>query len=121
MASALGRDTTFIWGPPGTGKTSTIGAIGEELWNADRSVLLVSHTNAAVDQALLRIGLALGEKAEDGSVLRVGAPKDLRLLEHPRLLVETHIQERAEVLEREESELKAEREAALARVREAEA
>ena len=120
VASALGRDTTFIWGPPGTGKTSTIGAIGEELWKAGRSVLLVSHTNAAVDQALLRIGLALGEKAEDGSVLRVGTPKDLRLLEHPRLLAETHIKERAEVLEREESELKAEREAALARVREAE-
>ena len=120
VASALGRDTTFIWGPPGTGKTSTIGAIGEELWSAGRSVLLVSHTNAAVDQALLRIGLALGDKAEDGSVLRVGAPKDLRLLEHPRLLVETHIRERAEVLEREESELKAEREAALTRIRLAE-
>lgn len=120
VASALGRDTTFIWGPPGTGKTSTIGAIGEELWNAGRSVLLVSHTNAAVDQALLRIGLALGEKAEDGSVLRVGAPKDLRLLEHPRLLAETHIAERAEVLEREESQLATERETGLARVRVAE-
>src|SRR5262249_47416608 len=29
VASALGRDTTFIWGPPGTGKTRTIGKIGE--------------------------------------------------------------------------------------------
>ena len=106
-------------GPPGTGKTRTIGTIGEELWKADRSVLLVSHTNAAVDQALLHIGDALGERAEDGSVLRVGAPKDLRLLERPRLLAETHIKERAEVLDREEAGLRAERGQAVARVHEA--
>lgn len=119
VASALGRDTTFIWGPPGTGKTSTIGSIGEELWKADRSVLLVSHTNAAVDQALLNIGKALGEQAEDGSVLRVGAPKDLRLLESPRLLAETHIKERAEVLVREETELRGERDRGVAGVQKA--
>jgi len=119
VASALGRDTTLVWGPPGTGKTRTIGTIGEELWKANRSVLLVSHTNAAVDQALLHIGDALGERAEDGSVLRVGAPKDLRLLERPRLLAETHIKERAEVLDREEADLRAERGQAVARVREA--
>ena len=119
VASGLGRDTTFVWGPPGTGKTRTIGTIGEELWKAGRSLLLVSHTNAAVDQALLHIGDALGERAEDGSVVRVGAPRDLRLLERPRLLAETHIKERAEVLEREEAELSVERADAVARVREA--
>jgi AAA domain/PLD-like domain len=99
-----------------SGKTRTIGTIGEELWKADRSVLLVSHTNAAVDQALLHIGDALGERAEDGSVLRVGAPKDLRLLEQPRLLAETHIRERAEVMESEEADLRTERTQALARL-----
>jgi DNA-binding CsgD family transcriptional regulator len=119
VASALGRDTTFIWGPPGTGKTKTIGTIGELLWQAERSVLLVSHTNAAVDQALLHIADALGPQAEDGSVLRVGAPKDLRLFERPKLLAETHIKERSEVLEREEEELRSERRGIEERVREA--
>src|SRR4051812_32284606 len=120
VASSLGRDTTFIWGPPGTGKTSTIGAIGEQLWRYGRSVLLVSHTNAAVDQALRNIGAALGPAAEDGSVLRVGAPKDLRLLERPRLLAETHVKERAALLEREEAELRREYDQTVAHQRKAE-
>jgi AAA domain len=56
VESGLGRDTTFVWGPPGTGKTRTIGALGAELHRRERSVLLVSHTNAAVDQALRAAG-----------------------------------------------------------------
>jgi len=56
VASSIGRDTTFIWGPPGTGKTKTIGEIGYQLFNRKRSILLVSHTNTAVDQAIFQIG-----------------------------------------------------------------
>src|SRR5207253_2102316 len=37
LGSALGRDTTLIWGPPGTGKTQTIGSIGEQLYRRGRS------------------------------------------------------------------------------------
>lgn len=37
VASSVGRDTTFIWGPPGTGKTRTIGQIGVELIRRGRS------------------------------------------------------------------------------------
>ncbi|MBW3546157.1 MAG: AAA family ATPase, partial [Bacteroidetes bacterium] len=50
VASALGRDTTFIWGPPGTGKTATIGHIGSELYARDRSLLLVSPVRSATFQ-----------------------------------------------------------------------
>jgi AAA domain len=72
VGSALGRDTTFIWGPPGTGKTRTIGKIGEQFVRAGRSVLVVSHTNSAVDQALMQIASDLGPDLVDGSVLRLG-------------------------------------------------
>jgi len=41
VASALGRDTTFIWGPPGTGKTQTIGEIGAQLFLRGRTLLMV--------------------------------------------------------------------------------
>jgi hypothetical protein len=103
VASALGRDTTFIWGPPGTGKTRTIGKIGEHLVRAGRSVLVVSHTNSAVDQALLEIVGDLGAELVDGSVLRLGEPRDQRLVERERLHVETHVRERSqELLERME-------------------
>ena len=120
VASALGRDTTFIWGPPGTGKTSTIGAIGEGLYAQGRSLLLVSHTNTAVDQALLRIGEELGEEElKHGLVFRIGQPRDQRLQEQDELLLPTHVARRSEELVARKEELKAEQaaqEEALRRV-----
>jgi superfamily I DNA and/or RNA helicase/ssDNA-binding Zn-finger/Zn-ribbon topoisomerase 1 len=109
VASALARDTTFIWGPPGTGKTRTIGKIGEQLVRAGRSVLVVSHTNTAVDQALLEIATDLGDDLVDGSVLRLGEPRDQRLLENERLQAETHIRERSRELLDRKAALEAER------------
>ena len=48
---SLGSRTTFVWGPPGTGKTWTLARVVEAHYRAGRSVLLVSHTNVAVDTA----------------------------------------------------------------------
>lgn len=50
---ALGSDVSFIWGPPGTGKTQTIASIIQGLISKNFSTLLISHTNAATDSALL--------------------------------------------------------------------
>jgi hypothetical protein len=116
VASSVGRDTTFIWGPPGTGKTRTIGQIGVELLRRGRSLLLVSHTNAAVDQAILKIAGELGEELVDGSVLRLGVTKEQALLERPRLLAQTHIDERGAALAAERDELTGERTAKVARL-----
>ena len=52
ILSALSNDMTYIWGPPGTGKTTVIGQIIDGLYRHDRSVLVVSHTNTAVDGAI---------------------------------------------------------------------
>ena len=80
VASSLGRDTTFIWGPPGTGKTETIGRIAEQLCRRERSVLLVSHTNNALDEALLRFVAFLGDDLKEGQAVRVGVSKNEKLL-----------------------------------------
>lgn len=42
----------FIWGPPGTGKTQTIGALIHDRLQQNKKVLLLSHSNMAVDEAL---------------------------------------------------------------------
>lgn len=49
---SIKNDITFIWGPPGTGKTKVIGQIIFHLMQANRTVLLASHTNKAVDGAI---------------------------------------------------------------------
>ena len=52
ISRSLGSNLTFVWGPPGTGKTATVARIVEGHYRAGRSVLLVSNTNIAVDTAL---------------------------------------------------------------------
>ena len=71
---SLGSDTTFVWGPPGTGKTWTLARVVEAHFRAGRSVLLVSNTNVAVDVALEAVAERLcDEPAFDrGLVLRHG-------------------------------------------------
>jgi hypothetical protein len=102
VASGLGRDTTFIWGPPGTGKTRTIGALGAALFTRGRSLLMVSHTNAAVDQALMKIADELRgdhrEAISAGKVLRVGDPADPQLRHQDELLLATHVARRSHAL-----------------------
>ncbi|KII71444.1 DNA replication ATP-dependent helicase/nuclease DNA2 [Thelohanellus kitauei] len=49
------RDYALLWGLPGTGKTTTIAAILYILNKLDKKVLITSHTNAAVDNILLKL------------------------------------------------------------------
>lgn len=75
--AALSYDITYIWGPPGTGKTTVIGQIIKELYRHNHSVLAVSHTNTAVDGAIAKVADYI--KPSKGSeesypVLRLGSP-----------------------------------------------
>lgn len=72
VSLALGSDLTYVWGPPGTGKTTTVAHLVAAHYRAGRSVLVVSNTNAAVDTAVGRIAELLeGDPGFDvGEVLR---------------------------------------------------
>ena len=69
---ASGREITFIWGPPGTGKTETLARIGKLFYNQGKRVLILSHANVAVDGALLRAAAQIGAPASSGLVVRCG-------------------------------------------------
>ena len=74
---AITNDITYIWGPPGTGKTTVIGQIIDVLFHRDRSVLVVSHTNTAVDGAINKAYEAYSKTHHDDKyypILRIGNP-----------------------------------------------
>jgi hypothetical protein len=106
---SLGSDTTFVWGPPGTGKTTTVARIVESHYRAGRSTLLVSNTNIAVDTALEKVAERLKEEPEfyQGAVLRHGpVVKDqLRQQFGPQVILEEVVARLGEVLRREKEEL----------------
>jgi hypothetical protein len=107
VCSSLGRDTTFIWGPPGTGKTWTIGEIGDQLLRMNKSLLVVSHTNAAVDEALLNIAEHVTQDVlESGKILRVGESRNPVLNSQTNLLLQTHVDKRSQALAERRDALK---------------
>lgn len=55
VARALAQPLSFIWGPPGTGKSATLGFIAAEFLRQGKRVLLLSNTNRAVDVACLSV------------------------------------------------------------------
>lgn len=71
----------FLWGPPGTGKTTTLGVLLSEYLDRhpDARVLLLSTTNQAVDQAVLAVDKALHKGRREhlrASVQRLGTRFD---------------------------------------------
>ena len=73
---ACGDGLRFVWGPPGTGKTSTLAATVAALATSGHRVLVVAHSNAAVDVAMVRVAEFLAGTAvlDNDQVLRVGTP-----------------------------------------------
>lgn len=65
IQKAINNNITFIWGPPGTGKTATIGYIIANFLRLGKRVLFVSNTNRAVDVGLLNVMDALYEIQPD--------------------------------------------------------
>ena len=74
---SLNNDVSYLWGPPGTGKTQTLGNIISTFYNGNERTLLCSNTNQAVDQVLLKLCKELikqgkTEELEDGRIIRIG-------------------------------------------------
>jgi AAA domain/PLD-like domain len=86
VEQASGSTVTYIWGPPGTGKTYTIARLIATLVERGERVLLTSHTHAAIDKALFETvspevngPMAGHEDVTSGKVLRVGRTTDPKL------------------------------------------
>jgi len=110
------RGITFIWGPPGTGKTETLARIGKLFYGQGKRVLIVSHANVAVDGALLRVAARIGAPASSGLVVRCGWAR-LSALQRSGLQASNLAAARRPDLGERRRELEAERGALLAGLR----
>lgn len=80
----LNNSVTFVWGPPGTGKTHTMAEMAIDLIDKGKKVLIVSHSNVSVDGIALKIGEILRQRnrehdLKDGKVIRYGYIRDGKL------------------------------------------
>jgi superfamily I DNA and/or RNA helicase len=77
IEKSLQNRTVFIWGPPGTGKTATLGYIIANYLFEGKRVLFASNTNRAVDVGLLSVIQAAAEIGLDlnhTTITRYGEP-----------------------------------------------
>ncbi len=85
----LGGRWSILWGPPGTGKTFTVGRIAASLLsNPEERLLIVSTTNRATDEAAISVGRAARNskwqempEALRGDLARIGKGPGLRRFE----------------------------------------
>lgn len=73
---ALHNPITFVWGPPGTGKTKTLADIVIAYLKQGKRILMVSQSNVSVDGAMLRVIHHSQNTFQEGMMIRYGFPKD---------------------------------------------
>ena len=103
---SLSQPISFIWGPPGTGKTETLAKIALQHMAKGYRVLMLSYSNVSVDGAIMRVFEKAKEKAP-GIMVRYGYPRDKELLSHEylasyNLAIANHpelVRERARLIE----------------------
>src|SRR5260370_4564204 len=79
---ALTASVTYVWGPPGCGKTRVLSEIVRSAFEAGKRILICSNTNKAVDQVLYQICKALDRQhsaMNEGRIVRLGRIADEKL------------------------------------------
>src|SRR4051794_34427725 len=75
---------TFVWGPPGTGKTYTLARVAASKYFQEKRVLILSHSNQAVDVLLGEMAAFVKKKERfrEGDILRYGSNTGKALAVH---------------------------------------
>ncbi len=87
---AMSQPITFVWGPPGAGKTQTLAKIAIEHIKKGHKVLMLSYSNVSVDGAIMRT-YNMAQDLPEGALIRYGYPRDKRLIEHDSLTAHNYI------------------------------
>jgi len=80
VMKAIEQRVSFLWGPPGTGKTNTLAVLVANLIRSGKRVLIAAPSNTAVDQLLEATCCLLDTFNYDrNKVVRLGSTKNDRL------------------------------------------
>ncbi|MFF2445711.1 AAA domain-containing protein [Neobacillus sp. NPDC058068] len=106
---------TFVWGPPGTGKTYTLARTAANKYFQEKRVLILSHSNQAVDVLIAEISTFINKKDRfrEGDVLRYSSNTGEQLANHEAITTiqllekqEPHLAKDKEILLDERRKLK---------------
>lgn len=109
LEQACASEITFVWGPPGTGKTYIIAHLIAALVARGERVLMTSHTHAAVDQSIWETvkpvtgPLADSDLERQGKIVRIGRVTNPKVPNTVRL--DNIVERRAQAIRAEISEL----------------
>lgn len=78
---------TFVWGPPGTGKSYTLARTAANKYFQQKKVLILSHSNQAVDVLMGEVTdfIKKKERFREGDVLRFGGNAQDMLTAHQEI------------------------------------
>ena len=77
--------TTYVWGPPGTGKSYNLSRIISAHYQK-KSVLVLAHSNAAVDVLMSEVTKQIEKKWTPGEIVRYGYSQHEHIRNHETLL-----------------------------------
>ncbi|MGD6994719.1 DEAD/DEAH box helicase [Sutcliffiella horikoshii] len=102
---------TYVWGPPGTGKTYTLARVAANKYFKKKKVLLLSHSNQSVDVLMREISIFLSkqERNREGDVLRYGSHNSDILANLPAITTSQLLQNRDPLLANDRDQLMEER------------
>src|SRR5262249_49205955 len=92
IRKCLGADISFVWGPPGTGKTYRLGKLIAQAALAGKRIIATSIANVAVDNLAIQVLRALESSGasghqliNSGHVIRFGHPRLSEVVKEARL------------------------------------
>lgn len=102
---------TFVWGPPGTGKTYTLARTAANKYFQQKKVLILSHSNQAVDVLMGELTDFIKKKKRfrEGDVLRYGGNIGETLAAHDEITTNRMIEKQDPLLAKDREKLLEER------------
>ena len=102
---------TFVWGPPGTGKTYTLARTAANKYFKQKKVLILSHSNQAVDVLMSELTDFIKKKNrfQEGDVIRYGGNIGETLASHQDITTNLLIEQQDPLLARDRERLVEER------------